>query len=70
MRVTNHTKLRMQERGITQRHLVECIEHGKYVKHKDDASKKVILGKEIIMIVSEDYSVLITVFPTRGRKHV
>lgn len=70
MRVTNHTVIRMKERGITQRHLLECIEHGKYVQHKTDANKKVILGREIIMVTNEDYSVLITVFPTKGRKTV
>ena len=70
MRVTNHTKIRMQERGITVDHLVACIEHGKVVNHKTDADKRVILGHKIIMVVSKDMDVLITVFPTKGKKTV
>ena len=70
MRVTNHTELRMKERGITAEHLVACIEHGKVVNHRADADKKVILGHKIIMVTSKNMDVLITVFPTKGKKHV
>ena len=70
MRVTKHTELRMKERGITVEHLVECIEHGKVVNHRTDADKKVILGHKIIMVTSKNMDVLITVFPTKGKKNV
>ena len=70
MRVTNHTKIRMQERGITVDHLVACIEHGKVVKHKTDENKRVILGHKIIMVTNKEMDVLITVFPTKGRKTI
>ena len=68
MRVTNHVRLRIAERNVTTKHLVDCLKHGKYVAHKTDPQRKVILGREIIMVTNEDYSVLITVFPTKGRK--
>lgn len=68
MRVTNHVAIRMEERKITQEHLVACIQHGKIVPHKTDADKKVILGHEVIMVINKDASALITVFPTKGRK--
>lgn len=62
MRITNHAKERIQERGITVSQLVDAVKHGKRLEHKNNPERLVVRTNEIYMIFDKAMTTLITVF--------
>lgn len=67
MRISKHTQIRMEERKITNQHLIDCFNNGKLFKHRD-GSRWCISDKKVFVVLSEDKQTIVTVFPTGGRK--
>ena len=71
IKISYHAAERMAERGITVRMIEDALTTGKRFPDRNNPTvKDCVVSKDIIIMIARDANKMITVFPTRGRKHV
>lgn len=64
MKVSKHFTLRQQERGITDKEVIQCVMHGVRLTNRTDANKYTIVDNTtgVMVVTDKALTTLITTF--------